>query len=245
MEDPTSFLNVEEKPHPAKYSPEILQELLYIADEYVPNEGHILDPFAGVGLIHKLRDMGDESLPDPKTFNTVAIEIEPEWAIQAQHLGETWCGDFFAYDPGEFRYDAVFTSPTYGNRMADHHEAKDDTKRITYRHKLDRLPTHGSSAVLQWGNEYKFFHIKAWKKVRRFLKPGGIFALNIKNHVRKGEIVPVTDWHRRTLRALKFEFSHEVQIHAPGMRFGENHQARVEHESILVFRKSHETGEGG
>lgn len=45
-------------------------------------------------------------------------------------------------------FDAVITSPTYGNRMADHHDAQDGSKRITYRHS-GRHPSRWSAAVLE------------------------------------------------------------------------------------------------
>lgn len=58
-------------------------------------------------------------------------------------------------------FDVVATSPTYGNRMADHHEARDDSDRGTYRHRLSR-PLHPSnSGAMQWGEEYRSIHEKA------------------------------------------------------------------------------------
>lgn len=74
----------------------------------------ILDPFAGLGRIHEL----------PKRLGaTVGVEIEPEWAELRRG---TIIGDATAL-PAEWArsFDAVATSPCYGNRMSDHHEAKD------------------------------------------------------------------------------------------------------------------------
>ena len=67
-------------------------------------------------------------------------------------------------------FDAVVTSPCFGNRMADHHNAKDNSKRHTYRHYLGRELTKGSAAGMQWGEEYKHFHTEAWLEAKRVLK---------------------------------------------------------------------------
>ena len=50
-------------------------------------------------------------------------------------------------------FDMVVTSPTYGNRMADHHNAKDGRRRITYTHNLGRTLTPGNSGAMQWGED--------------------------------------------------------------------------------------------
>src|SRR5262245_56438382 len=150
----------------------------------------VLDPFGGVGLIHGLacRDV-----------HTYAVELEPEWAELSALLGPTWCGDFFDFEqppgwppPGE--WIAVVTSPTYGNRMADHHNARDASKRNTYKTWLGRDPSEGSSATMQWGPSYRDFHAGAWLRVYELLSPGGLFILNVKDHVRKAIVQPVAKW---------------------------------------------------
>lgn len=122
----------EEVKHPAKFSPVILDQIANLMYDYYGGQRirRILDPFAGVGGIHQLRERG---------FETYAIELEPEWAAQSAKRGPTWCGDFFNFPSGpspSFQrelvpmhfpliYDAVGTSTTYGNRMADHHDAQE------------------------------------------------------------------------------------------------------------------------
>jgi hypothetical protein len=65
------------KSHPAPFSPEILEVFQTIVDEWyfsLPSYAwapNVLDPFAGVGNIHKLQ-----------RCNTLGIELEPEWANQ-------------------------------------------------------------------------------------------------------------------------------------------------------------------
>jgi tRNA G10 N-methylase Trm11 len=92
--------------HPAKFSTEILA----LMKPWIPQGARVLDPFAGTGLVHELGT------------NTVGVEIEPEGA--AMHP-RTVCGDALALPfPDEF-FDFVVTSPCYGNRMADKHDAQE------------------------------------------------------------------------------------------------------------------------
>lgn len=98
-------------PHPAKFSDSILP----VVATFLRPGWRVLDPFAGTGRVHLLADLiGVE---------TVGVELEPEWATMhpqtiqgnALALPANWTGTF----------DAVVTSPTYGNRMADSHDAKE------------------------------------------------------------------------------------------------------------------------
>jgi hypothetical protein len=213
--------------HPARYNDAILSVIDAALSEHVI-DGTVVDPFGGVGGIHKLHG-----------YNTLAIELEPEWAEQAALLGPTWCGDFFDWEPHS-KVGAVVTSCTYGNRMADNHQPGEDDKstRITYRHSLGRELDERNSGGMQWGVEYRAFHIRAWIKVRELLTGGGIFVLNVKDHVRKGEIVPVVDWHRkRVLGTGGFELLDDVQVPVTGMGFGANGQVRVAHEHVMTFER--------
>lgn len=128
------------KPHPAKFSEEILQVLDQLLAKYEV-EGLVLDPFAGVGRVHELRN---------ERIQTVGVEIEPEWA---RWHPDTICDDARnvpkLFKPGEV--SAIVTSPTYGNRMADHHEAMDGSRRHTYKEYLERDVSTFSTASMQWG----------------------------------------------------------------------------------------------
>lgn len=212
------------KDHPAKFSDSLLLTLSQALEGYEK----ILDPFAGVGKVRAIR-------PD-----AYLNELEWEWLVQsppgtngsimvqgdAHHL--IWKDGFF---------DAVVTSPTYGNRMADHHKAKDASKRHTYTHVLGRKLSPNNSGKLQWGHEYRFFHYKAWQEVRRVLRPKGRFVLNISDHIRKGRIVSVTHFHKLLLILMGFDFTKEYQIKTQRQRHGENGKSRVECEWVLVFTK--------
>ena len=210
-------------PHPAKYTAALLPVFAALLDGCT----NVLDPMAGVGGIHRLRAL----LPE---LHTVGVELEPEWA--AQHP-ETRQGDALAlpFDAGSF--DAVCVSPCYGNRMADHHEAKDASRRHTYRHSLGR-PLHSHNAgALQWGEEYRRFHVAAWTEARRVLRPGGLFLLNCKDFVRAGAWVHVTQWHVDTLTELGFCVAERRRVACPGQRHGANGALRADSEDVVLLRR--------
>jgi len=214
--------------HPAVFSDrvldavvECLDELHYHAERYPLR---VLDPFAGIGKVHSL----------PRILS-LGVELEPEWANQHR---QTIVGDsrFLPFPSGFF--DGVITSPAYGNRMADHHDAKDDSRRITYRHTLGRELTDGNSGKMQWGLNYRTLHRRVWAECRRVTTDDGFFILNISDHVRAGVVVPVSEWHWKTLMTLGFKLVKEINVETPRMRFGQNHDARVTHEHVWLFVKS-------
>lgn len=224
-----STATVTKPPHPAKYSDALIPLFWEIVEQYRVHS--ILDPMAGVGKIGLLRDYGFAG-------RIVANEIEPEWAAQApahveMHVGDaanmTWARD------GEF--DAIVTSPTYGNRMADHHNARDGSRRYTYRHVLGRPLNPANTGQMQWGEAYREAHRRIWTECVRVLRPGGIMVVNCKNHIRRGEIVRVSEWHAEELQRQGLRFLDKITIQTPGMRHGANAGLRVDHEDVWVFRK--------
>lgn len=212
--------------HPAKFSKVILDNIDALVIKYNIS-GKILDPFAGVG---KLADI----IPHE---NLWLNEIEPEWLYQAPDDCNLVNGDALNMLFSNEFFDAIITSPSYGNRMADKHEAKDDSRRMTYKHTLGRELSPNNSGGLQWGKKYRQFHIDAWNESFRVLKHDGYFILNISNHIRKGKIIPVTGFHFQTLLDLGLRLVEKVDVSTPRMRMGENNSLRVDHESILVFKK--------
>jgi tRNA G10 N-methylase Trm11 len=213
--------------HPAKYSDvfiPIFAGLLY-------NYNRVLDPFAGTGKLAAIKDYGF-------TGQVVCCEIEPEWAkcgmysdVDEWHIGDSrrmgWAEDE--------QFDAICTSPTYGNRMADHHNARDGSRRMTYRHTLGRELHKANSGRMQWGERYRKLHEEVYAECWRVLSWGGRFVLNVSNHIRNGQEVDVVGWHRETLLGLGFEATHEIEVLTRRMRRGANHERRVATEKILVF----------
>lgn len=207
--------------HPARYSKELLPKLA----EYLCGCLRILDPFGGVGGIFALAPF----LPGAQIE---AIEIEPEWAGQDARIT---LGNALALPWADGTFDAVCTSPCYGNRMADHHEARDASRRNTYRHCLGRALHPDNAGGLQWGPAYRAFHVQAWTEARRVLRPGARFVLNVKDHIRAGERMQVTDWHAETLAGLGFRLVKFTEIRCPGQRCGANGHLRVNSEAVILF----------
>ena len=211
-------MTVEAVTHPAKFSSPILDKLREMADGL---PGPILDPFAGTGRIHEIgRD------------DTVGIEIEKEWSDTHPR---TYLGDATSLPFEDDSFGSIVTSPTYGNRMADNY-AGDGTRRHTYRIALGRPLSEGSTAGLQWGDEYRRLHVDAWTEAARVIRPGGLFVLNISDHVRKGLRVPVSDFHVQTLEAVGFRLLSSTPIETQRNRHGANGDLRVDHEWIHALR---------
>lgn len=214
--------------HPAKYTDSFIPKFA----EILQGCDLVLDPFGGVGKLALIKDFGFKG-------KIVCNELESEWADSSIHSVDKWhIGDAADLHWAENdSFDAICTSPTYGNRMADHHNAKDGSKRVTYKHFLGRDLNPENTGRMQWGEKYKSKHIEIYKELKRVLKPNGKLVINISNHIRKGAEVDVVGWKKEVLISLGFDFSEEIKIETPRMGFGQNAKARVQHESILTFTK--------
>jgi len=206
--------------HPAKYT----DCLLPIFAEWLRGRERVLDPFAGTGKLRQVR-------PD-----AYLIEIEPEWAA----IGGAIVGDALRLPFASGVFDAICTSPTYGNRMADSftdHQTAKNYRRNTYTHAIGRKLHPNNSGQMQWGKAYQDFHRCAWGECWRVLRPGGVMVLNISDHIRNGKVIDVTAWHVRELTGMGFEYVKSVFVETPRQRFGANGDKRVPGESVILFRK--------
>lgn len=246
-------MTVTPKPtHCAKFSGPILDTLrvlLRAEARRLDRPIRVLDPFAGVGRVH--------SLAEPDRIETVGVEIEPEWA--ACH-SRTICADSLGWmrdrEPSRYEivnaagealddlvvpfveFDAIATSPTYGNRMADSFAAKDDSKRNGYHFALGRRPTVGSSSTLQWGAGYWQFHAEAYRLMLGVVRPGGLLLLNVSDFVRGKALVPAVTWHRGAAWGAGWvEDERPKLVETSRLRFGQNHDARAGTEAILRLRR--------
>lgn len=264
------LLHDQEAKHPAKFSKGFVEMFRSLLHEYLEQpwrlpEPAVLDPFAGVGTIHQLR-------PE---FITYGMEIEKEWAEQSQF---TLTGDSTQMpDYWTETFDAVVTSPTYGNRMADHHmpgmctacegykkeggkdrmimvalqdidllpdcpkcngTGRESSKRNTYYHVLGHNLQENNTGMYQFTQfQYKELHSVVYKECYRVLVRGGIIIVNVSDHIRRGEVVKVVEWHRLQLKHTGFHMVAVRPVTTQRLGFGANADARVENEHILVFRK--------
>ena len=220
--------------HPAKFS----EALFPVFASYLASGSSILDPFAGSGRVHLLEDEGLVA-----GYRTIGVEIEPEWA--ALHP-RTVVGDATCLPFPDGSFDAVVTSPTYANRLADSHIDTSGRRRNSYSHNLRALVGDPyrrlhprNTGTLKWESrpqrqQYESLHRAAWAEVARVLSPGGTFLLNISDMARfPGQ---VTGWHRETVASFGFELEAEEQVPTPRLRHGANRE-RADHELVMAWRK--------
>lgn len=206
--------------HPAKYS----DQLLPIFKKMLKDCNNVLDPFAGTGKIHSI---------DCDDLFTTGYEIEKEWADM--HF-KTFHGDSTSMHFSDNTFSSICTSPTYGNRMADCHNAKDGSKRNTYTHVLGRKLSENNTGKMQFGEKYKETHLKVYSECTRVLVNNGLFVLNIKNHIRKGVEIDVFGWHLKALLGLGFVLRELVNVPVKGNGFGKNSDKKLDFEYVAKFQ---------
>lgn len=222
--------------HPARYTP----SLLHVIARYLKPGMRVLDPFGGVGTLNKLSYTGAQIFTG---------ELE---ARVCEHSAGTRkvCADAQLLPFANSSFDAIVTSPTYGNRMADitldlpssqklycADESKQKWKRNTYSSSFGFELHPENTAGMQWGVEYRNIHSKAYAEAMRLLKPHGLMIVNISDHIRSFKRVYVSKWHYQTLCGLGFEYRHLHAVKTPRLAFGANSELRTACEYIFVFQK--------
>lgn len=218
--------------HPAQYTPAIVDAAIKRLDGVT---GVLLDPFAGPGQ-HLPRLVA----PGRKV---VGYEIEKPWAdFGAPHVFRV---DSTRMPRNAGTIQAIFTSPAYGNRFADHHNAKDASTRRSYTHDM-RTMLDDQSYSLDANNAglylfdtvgYADLHRAVWGECTRVAQPGCVFLLNASDFIRNGKRVRVTKWHLDLLKQLGWVRGWQKRINTPRMRYGANGGARISGETLYELRK--------
>lgn len=223
--------------HPAQYSDAIVCAMLERLDGV---HGTIIDPFAGPG----------QALPrfEAPRRRVIGYEIEQPWADCSKLVQQ---GDATHLPAKAGAIAAVFTSVVYGNRFSDHHRARDQSRRRGYTHDI-REQTGDPDYELHERNtgktrfdsaEYKKLHRAAYVEFFRVLRrpskkrEGGMLLLNVSNFIEHGQVVDAVLWHLSVCIRIGFEWRAAERIVTPRMRHGANHDARVDGEWLLEFRR--------
>lgn len=178
-------------PTPAKWAKSVLAVVAELVAVHGEWPYRLIDPFAGPGL----GALGDALGAGPDD-ELVGVELEEEWAAGDPR---TVVGDACAL-PDEWtgRFDLLVSSPAFGNRMSDHHEATDASERNTYRHKLGRPLSPNNAGGIPWAKRYRALHETAWWEAHRVLRPGALIVVNVSNFLILDVEQRVVEFHLNT-----------------------------------------------
>lgn len=235
--------------HHAQFSPEIVHVIEKLLQTFEIE--HVHDPFAGPGarLGELCRRLG-------MTFSGAEIEesfiVDPGviHADSTQPDSYPWYGN-----PRGLGRTAVVTSPVYPNGMADHHEAKDESERKTYRSAVTE--NEGRDRELHPNNmgRYGYRNTKRLESGGRSVKrktfwriaeecvtnwhPADLVIVNVSDFISAKEIEPFTeDW--MVLMERHGWFPLKVgQVGTQRMTYGsdDSRDERLAHEWVLVYEK--------
>lgn len=228
--------------HPAEFTPALLDPIVSLLRGRVPKRGRILDPCAGIGF--RLAQIGARG-----DWDVVGVEIEHGYFTPKRRAHSCVVqGDsrtrIFAADT----FDGWVTSVVYPNGMADDWQAKDDSVRNTYAHRLRAYL--GAGYVMNPRNTaamnprrspaaYQTFMVAQAEIIARTfnaLKPGAYGVVNTKD-------TPLYAFTNDTMDQLRdagfIEVQKAITVAARGNRHGsaKSRDVRAETEDLILCRK--------
>ena len=215
--------------HPARWSRTIIDALTPILTSWrLP----VHDPFGGTG-----ERLG--YLCDTLGLAFSGTEIEPEFIVD-QRVRPGDSTDAASYPTGKY---CVVTSPTYPNGMSDHFQARDGSKRHTYRQALatnlgyDRpLDDHnmGAYGIRRGGRS----EAKYWQLADSAVKhwPDRV-VVNVSDFISNHVCYPLVAKWEDLLQAHGYTADDVIKVATPRQRHGANGAARVDAEAVIVARR--------
>jgi SAM-dependent methyltransferase len=219
--------------HPAKFTPSVVlaaERIIQAEAERLGYRPRLLDSFAGPS---------GRQLPWDAYADVVLTELEHVWTPRGLRAATA---DALHLPFPEGVFHLVVTSPCYGNRFADKHDARDGSTRRSYTHDLRATLddptaqlTKGSAGALQWGPDYRAFHEVWIREQLRVLVPGGLLVVNMSNHYRDREEQRVVEWWCTALFVAGCRLVEVVPVATQRLQHGANTE-RADSEKLIVVR---------
>lgn len=91
-----------------------------------------------------------------------------------------------------------------------------------------------------FGPRYKEIHRQILRSCLDVAKPGAPAVINVSDFIRGTKTIHVVTWHLVEMQAMGWVWENAQPIlNTPRMRYGQNREARIDREWVLVFRKPH------
>lgn len=217
--------------HPAQFSDQLLDPLSKAIRRFEV-DGHVdvVDPFCGPGV--KLYD-----LCQLQSWTLHGMDIEA-WDDRADgvSVGDATNEECWIELTEGLENPVMVTSPTYGNGLNDSHDAKDDSKRFTYRNALGRQlnPMNSGRYGIRQGR-------KAWRTYWRIhslamdypARMGIPAIINVKAFIHAGEVIDLPSMWEVLLVAKGYYIERVEKVETPGIRYGQNADQRVDYETLI------------
>lgn len=222
-----------EKAHPAQFNEQVLRVL----ESSLTKWGvHVHDPFAGPGV--RLA-----TLCDSLGLSYTGTEIEREFIVdrRVRNGDSTRARTYPRLELDEW---CVATSPAYPNGVSDHFKAGTDTVRHTYRQAVADI--RGEDRPLSDNNMGRWSLRSGQKSLHRHMEIAAASIrhwpdrclVNVSDFIVAGEVHGYVNAWRRLLKANGYSVT-QRKVETPRLAHGENYQARVNAEAVLVAVRFH------